>query len=115
NLVAHMRNNASRLANLEPVELEKSFIKAYFFVNAEAPNFGEGLHPRRYIRAIALQGMPSAILASRIGPSWMLDNSPNRSNASIRSTSTRCGVAPLQLLFRPSTMHSSPRSSLRGF
>ena len=113
NLVTHMRNNALRLSNMEPVDLEKSFIKTYFFVNTKAPNFGEGLHPRRYIRAIALQSMPDAILRSRIGPSWMVDT-PSRSNASIRSTSTRCGAAPLQLLYRPSTMHSSPRSSLSG-
>ena len=53
--VTHMRNNALRLSNLEPVELEKSFIKTYFFVNTKAPNFGEGLHPRRYIRSIATQ------------------------------------------------------------
>lgn len=112
-LVAHIRNNALRLANLEPVELEKAFIKTYFFVNTKTPNFGEGLHPRRYIRAIALQNMPDAILRSRIGPSWMVDT-PNRSNVSLKSTSTRCDAAPLQLLYRPSTMQSSPRSSLSG-
>lgn len=114
NLVTYMRNNTLRLANLEPVELEKSFIRFYFFVNTEAPNFGEVLHPRRYIRAIVLQRMPDVILRSGIGPSWMMDP-PRRSNASIRSTSTRCGASPLQLLFRQSTMHSSPRSSLSGF
>ena len=113
NLVTHMRNNTLRLANLEPVDLEKSFIKTYFFVNTKAPNFGEGLHPRRYIRAIAVQSMPEAILRGRVGPSWMVDT-PSRSNVSITSTSTRCGAAPLQLLYRPSTMHSSPRSSLSG-
>ncbi|KAF7505372.1 hypothetical protein GJ744_000993 [Endocarpon pusillum] len=112
NLVTHIRNNALRLSTLDPVKLEKSFIKTYFFVNTNAPNFGEGLHPRKYIRAIALQGMPEAIVRSRIGPSWMVD-SPSRSNASIKSTSTRFGAAPLQLLYR-STLHSSPRSSLSG-
>jgi hypothetical protein len=113
NLVTHMRNNASRLSNLEPVELEKSFIQTYFFVNTKAPNFGEGLHPRRYIRSIATQNMPEAILRSKIGPSWMV-GTKHRSNASIASTSTRCGAAPLQLLYRPSTPHSL-RSSLSGF
>jgi hypothetical protein len=113
NLVTHMRNNALRLSNLEPVELEKSFIKTYFFVNTKVPNFGEGLHPRRYIRSIATQNMPEAIRRSKIGPSWMV-GSKHRSNASIASTSTRCGAAPLQLLHRPSTPHSL-RSSLSGF
>jgi hypothetical protein len=113
NFISHMRNNALRLSNLEPVELEKSFIKTYFFVNTKAPNFGEGLHPRRYIRAIATQNVPEAILRSKIGPSWIV-GSKRRSNASIKSTSTGYGAAPLQLLYRPSTPHSL-RSSLSGF
>jgi hypothetical protein len=113
NLITHMRNNALRLSNLEPVELEKSFIKTYFFVNTKAPNFGEGLHPRRYIRAIATQNVPEAILRSKIGPSWMV-GSKHRSNGSIASNSTGCVAAPLQLLYRPSTPHSL-RSSLSGF